>query len=420
MEIDLSLGLEARHIPALTPDLRQAIALLGMGAEDLCSALRDLAQHNPFLHVRAPPPAPPREPEAQRPSLIGHVLSQIPLCGLTRAESRLALLLAEALAPSGWLRETPEAIAEAHDLAPGVLCRVLEKLQRMEPTGLFARGLAECLRLQLEEHGPPDADAFGLLGHLDALTEGGPGLLARRSGMPRPRVEAALARLRLLDPQPGLAFSAAPAQIVVPDLLLRRGAAGWMLALNRSALPTVSVDGDLLRQIGGADKELRAAFGTARWIRAAVAHRHRTVLRIGTELVRRQGACFEGGPALLQPLSQRDLARGIGLSESTISRVVNAVWMQTPAGTIPLKRLFTTAIGPAEAELSPPRLMAEIRAMLRTEPAAAPLTDAQIAARLAAAGYSVARRTVAKYRVRAGIPGATERRRGAGGGTGLA
>lgn len=431
MQIRPALDLRQKRLLALTPDMQRAIAMLQMTAPELSALLHRLADENPFLRVSAPsaelpmaqiggragfdPDNLPASAGGMAPCLFDHVQCQMGLCGITRAERPIALLLTDALSPSGWLDSPLAEIAADQGLPLARVEQVLAKLQRMEPTGLFARNLTECLRLQLAEAGPLDDAADRVLTHLRQLETGGAAALVAATGLPRATVDAVLQRLRGLDPRPGLAFAAPATQAVLPELIASRAAdGGWQVHLERSVLPTIRLDAPLMRQLGpvGGSAELRAAFGSARWLVAAVARRQDSVLRIGAAAVQRQTGFLDTGPAALRPLSQRDLATELGLSESTISRVVNSVFIQTPRGTFPLKRFFLQPVGGTDAGegVSPAWLCNSIRDQIRAEPPHSPVSDAAIAARFEQRGLKVARRTVAKYRALMGIPPTSERR----------
>ncbi|WP_349361115.1 RNA polymerase factor sigma-54 [Stappia sp.] len=433
MSIAPALALKQKKLLALTPDMQRALAILQMGAHDLTDFLKRQADMNPLLSVGASQDghrdagAGRREGddfiatmEDRGPCLVEHVLGQLALCGISPEERGLALLLTDALTPAGWLEAPLAGIAERHGVALPRLERVLGKLQGMEPTGLFARDLTDCLRLQLDDAGWLDGDARKVLAHLKTLEAGGVAALSRVAALPRARVEAVLRRVRTLDPKPGLAFSRPPVQTIRPDLIADRDAHGaWRVTLDRSMLPDVRVDDALYRDMSrhGASEDLKTAYGTARWLVSAVARRQETVLRIGVALVQHQRGFLNAGPSALRPLLQRDLAGELGYSESTVSRVVNATFMQTPSGTLPLKRFFMQPIGTAggtgdqTAGVSPAWLCETIRAQISVEDPKAPLSDAEIAAHFAQRGLTIARRTVAKYRAQMGIPVTYKRRR---------
>ncbi|WP_193176298.1 RNA polymerase factor sigma-54 [Oricola nitratireducens] len=429
MELKPTLSLSQKRLLAITPELRQAIGLLQMGASDLRRFIAEQCDKNPFLRAHVPVgsryrarPAgdrtDPIDKLAYRPSLIDHVTAQIGTCDLTPAERPIAVAFMEALEPSGWLGVEVEEVM-ARTGASGAACEaVLGKLQELEPTGLFARNLSECLRLQLAERDALDPAMEMILGALSELVESGPARFAARLGLSGAEISERLARIRTLDPKPGAAFGSGRAEAIVPDILVERRAGKWVVSLNAGALPGIEVDTRLhrtLRETEAADTDIarfREAFGTARWIVKAIERRQETLLRIGTELVCHQAAFLDHGPAGLRPLLQKDIARLLKLSESTVSRVANATYIQTPAAVFPLKRFFCTGL-PTDGggALSPAQIQQRIVEIVRCENPDRPLSDGIIAERLNGEGIPIARRTVAKYRVSARIPGHSLRRK---------
>ncbi|WJS87132.1 RNA polymerase factor sigma-54 [Paracoccus sp. TOH] len=423
IQVGYSVSAQVRPLINITPELRQAIALLQMDAGELGGFLAEQAARNPFLRLRLPGHGssshhartdPAQDLPADGTSLIAHVLDQLRFCRIEPNERHAAQILIDALSPSGWLERGLDELAQDHAVPSARLETVLKKLQTMEPTGLFARDLADCLRLQLAERGQMDPAAASVLAALGVLATGGDQALAAETGLPLCEVRRVLALLRQLDPKPGGGFTFDPPRQIVPDLILERRDGNWHVAMNRSLLPDLRVDGSLFGKLGPeARRDMRAAYGTARWIVEAVERRHRTVLRIGAALVHHQSGYFDHGPAGLSPLSQRTVAENLGLSESTVSRVVNSVHLQAPDRIVALKTLFVKQIAPASAgkPLTTLQLCQEIQALLGPAAPAEPLTDSRITQILNERGFSIARRTVAKYRALCGIPCVKDRQR---------
>jgi len=338
------------------------------------------------------------------PSLMAHVLSQIETVTRSERERGIALVLAEAIEPSGWLgRPLPELAAEAR-CSLGDAEAVLKRLQRMEPTGLFARSLAECLALQAAEADRLDPVMAGVLDNLDLLAAGRTARLAEICDTTEAEVLARLRVIRSFDPKPGAQFEPGTVSTREPDLTVTRGPQGWQVALNRSALPAVSV-----RRPGSrpAEPEERAALAEALGLRRMVEQRNATLLRVAREVISRQQAVLDHGLGTLQPLGMAEVAEAVGLHESTVSRAVAGVALATPRGTWALRSLF----GPRVADTSAAAIRAEIARMVASEDPGAPLSDLALTEALAASGRAVARRTVAKYRVQLRIPTAGQRRR---------
>ena len=414
----------------LNTALQASIQVLRADAAGLTRYLEEQAAENPHLHLSAPPaPQPgewlPRwnrvfrgedrgrdEPQTPPPSLIIHVLARIQLQFPPGRARQIALVLAEALEPSGWLGRALPVLAAEAGASVAETQAVLAHLQQMEPAGLFARDLAECLRLQLAEAGALDRVMDAMLSHLDLLAQGAHARLARLCGTDAADVARRFRLIRGLDPKPGAQFAPfAAAGMREPDLLARQiPGGGWEVVLNRSALPALEV-----RRAAGGSTE---ALATARALQRSVVARNSTLLRVGQEILRRQSGALEDGPGALLAMRMADLAEALDLHVSTISRVVAGTAVDTPRGTWWLRALFSRAVGQAAAAWepgAPPPSTAALRdrlaGLVAGEDATAPLSDAALAAVLRAEGLPLARRTVAKYRAMLHIPPAHRRRR---------
>ncbi len=398
---------------ALTTGLATSIRILRADAAGLSRYLEEQAAENPQIILTRPQvqewlprwksafasDAERPEQEATGPSLVSHVLGMIDALRLDAAETRIAMALAEALEPSGWIGRALPAIAG--QLAEGLPAveSVLKRLQaRAEPTGLFARNLAECLRLQAEEAGELDRPMLTLLDHLDLLARGEIERIAREAGLELADLRQAFGRLRSYDPKPGAGFEPFTAPVREPDLIAEKGAAGWIVSLNRSALPSVSVAEG--RAKGRA--EVRALI-------KMIEGRNATLLSVGQDILHRQTAALETGLGALVPMTMADVASAVGLHESTISRVVAGTSVDTPRGTWWLRALFTQAA--QEGGLAAGALRDRLARLVAGEDPDHPLSDEALAAALAEGGTPIARRTVAKYRTMLNLPPAHRRRR---------
>lgn len=416
-----SIGLTQSQRLQLNTGLQTAIALLRMDAGGLTRFLEEQAERNGYLAVEAPPVDPaawtPRWTSAFHgqtaempdtaqpgPSLMAHVLSQIETVTRSERERSIALVLAEALEPSGWLgRPVPELAVEAR-CSVGDAEAVLMRLQRMEPTGLFARSLAECLRLQAVEADRLDAVMTVILDHLDLLAEGRIAQIAQMASATEADILARLRVIRSFDPKPGAQFEPGTVDAREPDLTVARVGQGWQVALNRSALPAVSVRRPGSRPEGA---EERAALAEALGLRRMLERRNATLLRVAQEVISRQQDVLDAGLGALQPLGMAEVAETMGLHESTISRAVAGVSLATPRGTWALRSLF----GPRVGDTSAAAIRADIARLVAAEDPGTPLSDLALTDALAASGRPVARRTVAKYRAQLRIPTAGQRRR---------
>ena len=397
---------------ALTTGLATSIRILRADAAGLSRYLEEQAAENPQIILTRPQVQEwlPRwksafgaddrpEQEAAGPSLVSHVLGMIEALRLDPGEARIAMALAEALEPTGWISRALPSIASQLGVPVPAVERVLHRLQqRAEPTGLFARNLADCLRLQAEEAGDLDAPMVALLSRLDLLAKGEIDRIAREAGLEPADLRQAFGRLRSYDPKPGAGFEISTAPVREPDLIAEKGAAGWIVSLNRSALPSVTVAEG--RAKGRAE---------ARALIRMIEGRNVTLLSVGQDILTRQTAALEQGLGALVPMTMAEVAQALGLHEGTISRVVAGTAVDTPRGTWWLRSLFTQSAregGPAAGALRD-----RLAKLVAAEDPDAPLSDEALAAALAEGGAPIARRTVAKYRTMLNLPPAHRRRR---------
>jgi RNA polymerase sigma-54 factor len=407
------ISVEQTQRMALTTGLATSIRILRADAAGLSRYLEEAAAENPQILLARPQvqdflprwksafafDADRPEQEAAGPSLVSHVLTTIDALRLDGTDARIALALAEALEPTGWIGRPPAAIATQLGVAASAVELVLRRLQdNAEPTGLFARNLAECLRLQAREAGELDKPMAALLDRLDLLAKGEIDRIAREAGLDPADLRQAFGRLRSYDPKPGAGFEMNAAPVREPDLIAEKGAAGWIVSLNRSALPSVSVAEG--RAKGRAE---------ARALIRMIEGRNATLLSVGQDILTRQTAALERGVGALVPMTMAEVAEALGLHESTISRVVAGTAVDTPRGTWWLRSLFTKALhagGPAAGALRD-----RLARLVADEDPEHPLSDDALARALAAGGAPIARRTVAKYRTMLNLPPAHRRRR---------
>jgi RNA polymerase sigma-54 factor len=398
---------------ALTTGLATSIRILRADAAGLSRYLEEQAAENPQIILTRPQvqdwiprwksafvsDAERPEQEAAGPSLVAHVLELLVTLRLDQTETRIATALAEALEPTGWLGRSLSAIAAELGVPLPAVEQVLHRLQQQaEPTGLFARNLAECLRLQAAEAEELDRPMQALLDRLDLLAKGEIERIAREAGLELDDLRKAFGRLRSYDPKPGAGFEAFAAPVREPDLIAEKGASGWIVSLNRSALPSVSVAEG--RAKGRAE---------ARALIKMIEGRNATLLSVGQDILARQTAALDQGLGALVPMTMAEVAQALALHESTISRVVAGTAVDTPRGTWWLRALFTKA--PHEGGPSAGALRDRLARMVAEEDPEHPLTDDALATALAEGGAPIARRTVAKYRTMLNLPPAHRRRR---------
>jgi RNA polymerase sigma-54 factor len=412
MMISFSMNAQLAQKQSLTftPQLQQAIKLLQLTNLDLSSYAEKLAEENPFLEVELPSrgnipsrnsitpgPSTGTQSDLDPVSLLEdtsgesfgvRLFKQVEEILKDPSERKTGYAIASHVEPTGWLSLSTYALAERLGIDEKFVQHVLTKLQSAEPSGLFARNLAECLLLQISDADPDRVDLTIIIDNLPLVARGALVELRRKIGCHEHEIRPLLKRLRSLDP-------------------------------NQATLPIIKVDEAAVHKVRKLVKApqdqafVRDTMGNARWLSRAIAQRNETSIKIAAEIVRIQKSFLEYGMQHMRPLKLKAVAEAVGVHESTISRVTSALMMQTPQGTYPLKIFFSTAIelGGDEEGVSARAVREKIRRLVGAEVAGKPLSDEIIVNELNGVGLNIARRTIAKYRKMDGIPSSFQRRR---------
>jgi RNA polymerase sigma-54 factor len=353
------------------------------------------------------------------PTLHDALAEQLAMTPLVAADRLIATALIEAVDDAGYLQTDLDALAARLGTERAFIEAVLEQLQTFEPTGVFARNLAECLALQLHERDRFDPAMQALVENLDLLAQRDFPALCAICAVDHEDLVDMVAEIRALDPRPGSRFAGTPIQPVVPDVFVSpRDDSSWAIELNTDTLPRVLVNRgyyaaiiDLARN-GEEKTYLNERLQEANWLVKSLDQRARTILKVSTEIVRQQDAFLTEGIAHLRPLNLKQVAEAIDMHESTVSRVTSNKFMATPRGVFELKYFFPTAIQSADGgdALSGESVRHRIRDLIDSEGRAV-LSDDQIVKMLHDEGIAIARRTVAKYREAMNIPSSVHRRR---------
>jgi RNA polymerase sigma-54 factor len=347
-------------------------------------------------------------------SLAEHLIDQ--LHGASGDVGDLARIIAETLEETGYLTVPLEQIAELTGVPIGKVEQALKLVQGLEPAGVGARSLAECLALQASAADRFDPAMARLIDNLDLLAKGRTTDLKRICGVDDEDLADMIRELRAYDPKPGCQFSAQAAQDVTPDVFVRQTRAGFAVELNQATLPRLLVNRRYYQELksGPQDKASRAwlseCLQNASWLVKALDQRARTIVKVVSEIVKRQQGFFERGVSAMKPMTLREVAEAIGMHESTVSRVTSNKYLLCDRGLYELKYFFGSGVASAEGEgAAAEAVKAAIREIIDNE--ADVLSDDAIAALLKQRGFDCARRTVVKYREAMGIGSSIQRRR---------
>ncbi|MFM2045014.1 MAG: hypothetical protein RLY86_3590 [Pseudomonadota bacterium] len=353
-------------------------------------------------------------------TLRDHLDEQITMDIPDRLDRMVAYALMDQLDAAGYIGSDLAAIATQLGCGLDRVERVLARMQRFDPAGIFARSLAECLALQLKEKDRLDPCMQALLDNLPLLAARNIPQLLKVCRVDQEDLMDMVAEIRALNPKPALAFDHEPVQTVVPDILMRAApTGGWIVELNADTLPKVLVNQRYFSRVQGtakskSDKEyLSEKFQSASWLVKSLHQRANTILKVATEIVRQQDAFFLHGLQFLKPLILRDIAEVIGMHESTVSRVTTNKFIATPRGVFELKYFFTAAIQGADGQAahSAEAVRFRIKALIDAEKPDDILSDDKLVEILRGEGIDIARRTVAKYREGMKISSSVQRRR---------
>jgi RNA polymerase sigma-54 factor len=355
-------------------------------------------------------------------SLQEHLLWQLELANLPPRRLAIARAIVDAISDDGYLTEPLPAIADT--LRPELDCpaeeieAALTAVQSLDPPGVGARSVGECIELQLRQLDPATPGYQTALGiarhHLDLVAERELTLLRRELRTTEEDITAALALVRSCQPRPGATVSAGKPEYVVPDVFVRRTEHGWGVEINSATLPKVRLNQSYASLIGrnASHATMRAQLQEARWLLKSLEIRHETLVKVARSIVERQTAFLDHGEEHMRPMILKDIAEAVAMHESTISRVTSGKYMHTPRGVFELRYFFSSHVeGVDGSGTSSTAIRAKIRKLIRDEDPESPLSDGRIAELLSAEGIPVARRTVAKYREAMGLATSNERRR---------
>ncbi|MEL7454449.1 MAG: RNA polymerase factor sigma-54, partial [Pseudomonadota bacterium] len=352
-------------------------------------------------------------------TLAEHLNGQIGAASRDEREAFIARHLIGLLDEAGYLPFDLREVAYDLGVDERVAASALKVVQSLDPSGVGARSLSECLAIQAREADRYDPCMAQLIDHLEWVARGEVARLKRVCGVDDEDFADMLAELRSYDPKPGLAFGASAANAIVPDILLNdNGTDGWDITINEETLPRLVVNRSYFVELreGAPDPEaqswLKEKLADAHWLIRALDQRQKTILKTAAEIVKKQDGFFRKGVSELRPLTLREVAEEIDMHESTVSRVTSNKFLHCDRGCFELKYFFTSGVTSSDGEgASSEAIKARIKALIEGEDAKKILSDQKLVDLLKEEGFDLARRTVAKYREAIGIGSSAQRRR---------
>ena len=476
MQISQNLKLRQSQSLIMTPQLQQAIKLLQLNNLELCELVRKEIEENPFLEDTSEKVTVDSDSENEKntenlieafdsgesqknepksddyenrwdkePSLSsssknydtidpGSVAEQtvsekITLKSLLNEQLKLessesnekiiAEILIDYIDPSGWLTKDINELIEIIGCDEVLIEQVIIRMQKFEPTGVFARNLAECLTIQLKEKKLFDESMNELIANFNLLAKGEIKNLCKICRLTESELTEKIKLIKTLNPKPGTKYDDDIQQILEPDVIVNKKEKIWEVELNNANLPKIKVDEEYVSELEKLTKKendkkfVSDSANSARWLLKAIEQRNITTLKISSEIVQQQKLFFEKGVSYLKPMILKDVAKKIGMHESTVSRVTTGKLMLTPRGMIEMKNFFSATISSTVAgeTHSAASVRETLKNLISNEPLNSPFSDELIVTKLQKKGINLARRTVAKYRELLNIPASSERRK---------
>jgi RNA polymerase sigma-54 factor len=455
----LSLQLKLGQQLTMTPQLQQAIRLLQLPLLELNAQLEQALAENVMLESEEPEqPAheieqpqvvagegdesnlwsdvprtggrsDPWSDDSRRPELADHssetlhehLLWQLEMEHFTPREVVIGQMIIDELNDDGYLMESLENIQQSlhpdAEFSVEEIEKALLKLQTLDPVGIAARTLGECIQIQLRQlnDSVPGRDLAAQIadGLLDLVAEQEYTQLRRQLAISEEELDTALALIRSCHPRPGSAIQPVTAEYIIPDVYVRKQDGKWIVEVNRSIAPRLKVNQTYAAMLkgNGAHANLNTQLQEARWLVRSLEIRHDTLLKVALCIVERQVDFLEQGEEAMKPMVLRDIAEVVEMHESTISRVTANKYMHTPRGIIEFRYFFSSQLAATDgAEQSSTAIRAKIKRLVGQENPKKPLSDSKLVTLLAEEGTKIARRTVAKYREQMKIAPSSERR----------
>ncbi|RLQ96681.1 RNA polymerase factor sigma-54 [Falsibacillus albus] len=425
---------------SMTQELSQAIALLQYSTQELVSFLEQKALENPFIQMEAPniQLMDPRHDRLRKTrihkpdktkqewleqvarkttSIQDYLSSQLIMKALSNKQKMIINQLLYNLDSNGYLAASLDEIERAADAAPAEVNQCLRMIQQLEPAGVGARSLQECLMLQLERKGdvPPLAAAI-IEDHFQEFAEKKWKPLSKKLSCSMASIQEVSDYIRTLSPRPGAEYSTEPSPYVIPELIVQVIGGSIELRMNDGTIPAIQFQKEYYHELSKIrDPQLKSFIKEKsqdfRFLMKSLRQRHETMMKVGMALVEFQSEFFLKGSKYLKPLTMKQMSEEIQVHESTVSRAVREKYIQTPFGTFELKYFFSAALETDADQTSSNTVKNLISEWIDQEDKGKPISDQMIADQLKREGIRVSRRTVAKYRDQLGILSSSKRKR---------
>lgn len=352
-------------------------------------------------------------------SLYEHIIEQLRMQEITALEEFVAVHIIGNLDKNGYLCSSAQEIATTIQQPVEVVERVIQLIQRLDPPGVAARDLKECLLIQLDNLGLKDQLEGRIVEHhLEKIEKQRPDQIAKEESVPLERVIAAVNRIRTLEPRPGRPFNDESIRYIVPDIYVHKVGGEFVITLNEEGMPRLRVSPYYLELLKRADTEnlpnrnyLTERLKAASWLIKSMHQRQSTIYRVTQSIVKFQREFFEYGIEKMKPLVLKDVAEDIGMHESTVSRVTTNKYVHTPQGVFELKFFFSNGIRTSGGDVSSSSVKEKIKNIIAAESQEKPISDQEIVELLGKENIQIARRTVAKYRENLGIMSSSKRKK---------
>ncbi|MDO4552239.1 MAG: RNA polymerase factor sigma-54 [Bacillota bacterium] len=356
---------------------------------------------------------------SQDVTLTEHLLFQLQFADMKPACRRAARYLVEALDENGYLTVTVEEAAVQLGVSESLVLLALDAVQSLEPTGVGARDLRECLLLQLTAMGENTPEVRAIVeSHLEDIAANRLQSIARAVNISVAEVQEIGDLIRSLEPKPGRQYgSGGGNRYIVPDVTVEKVDGEYVVLVNESSAPRLGISPEYRKMLREADKDshlsqfLTGRLNSALWLIKSIEQRRQTIYNVVTAVVNYQKEFFEQGRQHLKPLTLKQIAEEVGIHESTVSRSVNGKYMQTPRGVFEIKFFFTSGVSGGEGGVSSESVKSMLQELVDSEDPKAPYSDQAMVELLAEKGVELSRRTVAKYRDEMGVPSSSKRKR---------